>query len=81
MFTISIPTALIANAPGDEPGRVLATMLRQVADKVEEDIRVVPTEDDDDWIPETYRHASRIDGVLVGAVYTLEGRTHGNSRS
>lgn len=73
MLKIEIPTKPL-NEPAEAPiaGPVLAQFLRSLAFQVEQQIVIVPTEGEAEWQPEVRRHAARIDGILLGAVYTLE---------
>ena len=72
MFTLKIPTTPINRATGEDTteGATLAQVLRQIADKIDTEIQIVPT-DTGEWTVETYRHATRINGVLIGATFTL----------
>lgn len=67
----AIDTAQANGTPDAVPGPHLAGILRQVADRLDE-FQLVPLPGDDDWTSETYREASHIDGVLMGAIITLD---------
>ena len=73
MMTIEIPTDHLNRHLDDEvmPGAALAELLRKVADRVEQDIHILPGTDGE-WRPEITREAMRTHGVLVGAVITLD---------
>lgn len=76
MFRIEIPTDVIARAvdTAEAPaGPAIAEMLRAIANRIEDEVQIVPWPGGDpEWKPETYRHAQRINDVLVGAVYYIE---------
>lgn len=76
MMTITIRTSDLAealNPEGDDvdPGLALALLLRRVAHGIEQDIRVLPGREPEEWIRETHRYALRVEGVLLGAVVEI----------